>query len=116
MATKIMKCTAIAALLVSLAWSSSIGYRAALAFIVTVAAIAVLTQAVRAKQPAWIAIFAVVSTFFNPALTGFMQHAVFLWTDLACLAAFATSLVFVKSQPVLSVPSITDRTPGSESL
>jgi hypothetical protein len=116
MATKLMKCAAIAALLISLAWSSSVGYRGILAFIVTVSAIAVFTQAVRGKQPVWIALFGVVVTFFNPALTGFMQRSIFLWTDLACLVAFAASLIFLKSRPVLSIASITDRTPGSESL
>jgi hypothetical protein len=31
-------------------------------------------------------------------------------------AAFAVSLTTLKSQPLLSIPSITDRNPGSESL
>jgi hypothetical protein len=34
----------------------------------------------------------------------------------ACGAIFATSLAFLKSSPVLSMASITGRTPGSESL
>lgn len=116
MATRILKCVAIAALLTSVACSASVGYRAVLAFIVTVCAIAVLTQAVRSKQPSWVALFAMVATLLNPALTGFMQHSTFIWTDVACLVAFIASLIFVKNQPVLSIASITDRTPGSESL
>jgi hypothetical protein len=115
-ATRILKCVAIAALLTSVAWSASVGYRAVLAFVVTVGAIAVVSEAVRSKQPVWVALFAVVATLLNPALTGVMPHPAFIWTDLVCLAAFMASLIFVKSQPLLSIASITDRTPGSESL
>ena len=32
------------------------------------------------------------------------------------LVAFATSLVVLRNEPILSISSITDRTPGSESL
>lgn len=116
MATRIMKCVAIAALLVSIAWSASSNYRVVLAFIVTVGAIAVLTQAARAKKTGWVVVFTVVATLLNPALTGAMGNATFLWADLACLTAFSTSLLFLKNQPILSMASITDRTPGSESL
>jgi hypothetical protein len=115
MATKLFKCVAIAALLTSLAWSASLRCRAVLAFVVTVCTIAVMTPGGRAKHSVWVALFAVVATLLNPALTGSMQHSVFVWTDLACLVAFVTSLIFVRKQPVLSMASITDRTPGSES-
>ena len=81
MTTKIMKCIAVVALLVSAAWSAS-----------SVSAIAVMTQAAR------------------------VNDAAYQWTDLACFIAFCASLLFLKNQPLLSTASITDRTPGSESL
>lgn len=116
MTTKIMKSAAIMALVVSAAWSTSFGFRPVLAFVVTVSAIAVLTQAVRARRTGWAIVFVVVITLLNPALTGILQRSASIWTDVACLGAFVGSLVFLKSQPVLSIASITDRTPGSESL
>lgn len=116
MTTKIMKSVAIMALVVSAAWSSSFGFRLVLAFIVTVSAIAVLTQAVRARKTGWAILFAVVVTLLNPGLTGILQRSAYIWTDIVCLGAFVASLVFLKSEPTLSMASITDRTPGSESL
>jgi hypothetical protein len=61
-------------------------------------------------------LFLAIITLFNPVLTASLPRHLYLWTDLTCLAAFVASLVFLKSKPVLSIASITDRTPGSESL
>jgi hypothetical protein len=80
-----------------------------------VGAIAVVTQAARAQRYTWVVVFLVIATLLNPILTGGLPRQVFLWTDVACLVAFAASL-FLKNKPILSIASITDRTPGSESL
>lgn len=115
MFTKIMKYVSIVALLISL-WRSSFDYRMFAAFVVTIGAVAVATQAARAQRTAWAVGFGAIATVLNPIVTGQLGPPVFFWCDLVCIAAFAASLVILKAQPVLSMPSITDRTPGSESL
>jgi hypothetical protein len=45
-----------------------------------------------------------------------LSRNVFLALDLACVLAFLLSLAALRRQPMLSIPSITNRTPGSESL
>lgn len=116
MPTMIMKCVSIAALLTAVLWRGSVDYRVVLSFLMTVSAIAVIAQAVRAGKKFWLILFVMVITIFNPGMTGALSPHIYLWTDLTCLAAFVASLVFLKSKPVLSIASITDRTPGSESL
>ena len=115
MFTKIMKYASIVALLISL-WRSSFDYRILAAFIVTVGAVAVATQAARLQRTIWTVGFGAIATVLNPVVTGQLGPAVFRWCDVLCIAAFVGSLVILKAQPVLSMPSITDRTPGSESL
>src|SRR5512146_1899461 len=116
MPTIIMKCLSIAGLLTAVSWRESADYRVLLSFVMTVSAIAVIVQAARAERRAWIVLFVAIITLFNPVLTVALPHRLYLWTDLTCLAAFVASLVFLKDKPVLSIASITDRTPGSESL
>ncbi len=116
MATMIMKCISIAALFTAVSWRASVDYRVLLSFVITISAVAVITQAARARRYAWVIVFVAIATVFNPVLTGALPRQVYLWTDLACLGAFAASLVMLKNKPILSIASITDRTPGSESL
>jgi hypothetical protein len=115
MFTKIIQCAALVALLTAL-WRSSADYRMLVAFVVTVGAVAVATQAARTQRTAWAVCFGAIATVLNPIVTGLFAPALFFWCDLLCIAAFAASLVFLKPKPLLSMPSITDRTPGSESL
>ena len=115
MFTKILKYASIIALFTAL-WPSAFDYRMFVAFVVTVGAVAVAAQAARAQRTLWTVGFGAIATVLNPIVTGQLGPAVFFWSDLVCIAAFVASLVFLKSQPMLSMPSITDRTPGSESL
>jgi uncharacterized membrane protein len=115
MFTKIVKYASIVALLISL-WRFSFDYRMFAAFVVTIGAVAVATQATRAQRTAWAIAFGAIATVLNPVVTGQLGRAVFFWCDVLVIAAFAASIVFLKTQPVLSMPSITDRTPSSESL
>jgi len=114
--TIIMKYVSIAALLTAVLWSAPLDYRVLLSFVITISAVAVITQAAHAHKHAWVGLFVGIATIFNPILTGALPRPVYLWIDLACLAAFTSSLLVLKNQPVLSIASITDRTPGSESL
>jgi hypothetical protein len=111
-----MKWLSLSALLIALLWQSSVDYRFVIGSVVTIGAIAVITQAAQQRKHIWVGLFVLVATLFNPVLTGTLPYELRLWTDVACLAAFAASLVVLKNKPTLSIVSITDRTPGSESL
>jgi hypothetical protein len=116
MPTMIMKIVSIASLLTAVLWSGSHDYRALLSFVITVSAVAVIVQASRAGKRSWVIVFTIIATFLNPALTGSLPRHLYLWIDLTCAAVFIASLIMLKSKPLLSIASITDRTPGSESL
>jgi hypothetical protein len=45
-----------------------------------------------------------------------LSRKTFLWLDWLCLMTFMVSLLALKWQPVLSMPSITNRVPGREAL
>ena len=91
-------------------------YAALLSFFVCVAALVVVGQAIQSKNYIWIAIFGAVCALFNPVFPVAMSPNIFLITDIVCAALFASSLLLLKTMPRMSVLSITDRTPGSESL
>jgi hypothetical protein len=88
-----------------------------LGFVVCLGAVVVVMQAVRAKKFIWAGGFAGIALFFNPLLPVLPFNGE--WGRLLVLvsiAPFAVSLAALKTQPLLSIPSITDRNPGSESL
>jgi hypothetical protein len=116
MFTKIMKWLSITALLVGLLLRSSTTYQIALEFVVCVSALLVVTQMGRAGKYFWAAGFLAIAVLFNPIAPIALSRKSFLWLDWVCLAAFLLSLAAVKRQATLSIPSITYRTPGSESL
>jgi hypothetical protein len=61
--------------------------------------------------------FLSIALLFNPAIPVIpLANRLGLLTIVLAAAAFAVSLTKLKSQPLLSIPSITDRNPGSESL
>ena len=116
MANKITKYVAMASLLTILVWRSASDVRLVLTFMVCAGAILIAVQAFRAQQPAWMALFSAIALLFNPVLPIRMPTGIAFWSDLTCLVMFAVSL-FLVNQPVkMSIASITDRTPGSESL
>jgi hypothetical protein len=98
-------------------WQYAPTYQLPLRFVVGVGAILVATQAVRAKRNAWATGFYAIAAVFNPFVPAIsMSGKPALLAVVGTAAAFAISLVMPKTQPVLSIPSITDRTPGSVSL
>ena len=115
MFAKIIKTVAAVGLLTALFWRSP-NYAALLSFFVCVAALVVIGQAIQSRNPIWIATFVAVCALFNPVFPVPMSRNAFLITDIVCAALFATSLVLIKTMPRMSILSITDRTPGSESL
>ena len=118
MFTTIMKWVSIAGLLVAaLSWGSAVNHQFLLAFAVFTGALVVAQQAVRAKHYLWTTAFVAIALLFNPVMpVPRPSGGLFLLMIFVCLVPFAISLAALKTRPLLSIPSITDRTPGSESL
>jgi hypothetical protein len=114
--TKILKWIAIAALLLALFGHPFAQSRQLLQFAVLGGAAAVFVQAVRAGKYVWIGLIAAVACIFNPIRPISFSPSVFLFMDAATLVLFMVSLQGLETRPRLSIASITDRTPGSESL
>lgn len=88
-----------------------------LGFVVCLGAGVVAIQAARAKKYVWAGGFAAIALVFNPLAPVLPLGGE--WGRLLVLVSivpFAASLVALRTQPLLSIPSITDRNPGSESL
>jgi hypothetical protein len=98
-------------------WGVALNYALLLTVVVFLGAIVVLQQAVSERKYVWAAGFAAIAIVFNPAAPLFQASGDwFRVTALVCTAVFAISLIALKARPVLSIASITDRNPGSESL
>ena len=118
MHTKVMKWVAIVALLLAVVfWHSAPAYQGALNLVVSVAAAVVLIQAFQAKKYRWAAGFLGIALLFNPAMPVFRLAGGFtLSLVILAITPFAVSLVALRPRPLMSIPSITDRNPGSRSL
>jgi Family of unknown function (DUF6804) len=116
MLTKIMKWVSVTVLLLAALWRPSQGYQAMFEILICVSAILVVVQAVHTGKYFWAAGFASIAVLFNPIVPVALSHKAFLWLDVVCLLAFLLSLAALRRQTILSIPSITNRTPGSESL
>jgi len=116
--TKMMKLVSIAALLfAAVLWSYAPDFGLVLRFVIALSAVLVGTQAIRARKYSWAIGFYALAVLFNPfaaviSTSGKLSQALVL----AAVAPFVMSLNALKTQPLLSIPSITDRRPGSESL
>jgi len=116
MLTKVIKWSAIAALIGAALSRSLPGFGIILQFVVAVAAVVVLTQAAKMRRYLWMTLFLIVACLFNPVFpVPFSQYASSMATTFAALLFFF-SLELLKPTPRLSIASITDRMPGSESL
>jgi hypothetical protein len=87
-----------------------------LEILVCVSALMVVAQAWRDGKYLWAAGFVAIAALFNPVLPVSISRNAFLWLDALCIVTFLISLAVLKRHPILSIPSITNRTPGSESL
>lgn len=113
-----MKFLGIAAAVIGLLVGSSAGHRSLFLVAVCAGAIAACMQAVRARRYLWTTAFAALALIFNPVLRGALtiDPALFLVLDATAVILFIVSLQVLKNRPRMSLASITDRTPGSESL
>lgn len=118
MQTKVMKCVSIAALLLAaIFWSVAPDYQVELDWVVCAGAAFVLIQAFQAKKYPWAAGFLALALLFNPVLPIFpLAGALSLSLVLLAVAPFAISMVSLQPRPLLSIPSITNRNPRSQSL
>ncbi len=117
MFTNIMKSVAIAALLLALLWRPSAGYELVLQVVISISAAMVMLQAAFSGRFAAAGTFLAMAVLFNPVVPVTFSDSTARWVNFGCVMMFALSLVLVSAgKPRLSIPSITDRTPGSESL
>lgn len=115
---KIMKWASLAALLLAIAFRRLVPeYLIVPQLVIFIGASVVLLQGIHERKYAWATAFAVIAVVFNPILILVPNAGVqFFVMVSACFATFALALATLKTPPLLSIPSITDRTPGSESL
>jgi hypothetical protein len=116
MLTKTIKWSAIAALIGGAFLRPSHGYGFLLQFVVAAAAVVVLTQAATMHRHVWMILFLVVAGLFNPIFPVPFSNYIFAIASTFAVFLFFFSLEFLQPKPRLSIASITDRAPGSESL
>ena len=118
MHARVMKLFSISALLLAvLLWKSATTYRREIDLVVCVAAVMVLTQAFQDKRYSWAAGFLAIALLFNPLapvfqLTGLAGLSIVVFSTVP----FTMALVELRPHRLMSMPSITDRNPGSRSL
>ncbi len=116
MLTIIMKSVAVATLLAGVFLRLPPNLRDYVGFVVTAAAVFVLIQAVILRKYVWAGAFLGVVCIFNP-----LQPVGFSLTTLAVLEVmsaclFAISLYSVRTRPRMTIASITEASPRTESL
>jgi len=118
MRTRLVKWLCIAVLFVAFILSPWIAeYQLVIRLVVCAGAAVVALQAFRAGRQQWAIGFLVLALLFNPAVPIFaLGGSLGIPAIVLAATSFAVSLSLLKSRPLLSIPSITDRTPGSESL
>jgi hypothetical protein len=118
MRTRIVKWLCIAVLFVAFVlWQWIADYAFPLRAVVCSGAAVVAVQAFHSAKHRWTICFLAIALLFNPAIPVLpLANTPGLLAIVLATAAFAVSLTKLKSLPLLSIPSITDRNPGSESL
>ncbi len=114
--TTIMKCAAIVALLAGMFWQPSPNLRSYLDFVVAAGAGFVLVQAIHVRKFWWATAFAVVIVLFNPIQSIAFSFGFMLALQILTAAVFAVSLQLLKTSPRLTIASITEANPRTESL
>jgi len=92
-------------------------YERVFGFIVATGAVLVAIQATRARKYRWVAGLYAIAIAFNPVVPlGVFSGSCGLAIVVGALALFAFSTHMLKTQPLMSMASTTDRNPGSRSL
>jgi len=116
MFTRIVKWSAMAALIGGLFSRSVPSFGLVLQFAIVSAAGVVLTQAATMRRYVWMGLFVVVVCLFNPVFPVPFSSYMFAIVTAFALLLFFFSVELLQPKPRLSIASITDRMPGSESL
>jgi hypothetical protein len=116
MFTKVIKCSAIAALIGGVLSRSTPDFGLVLRFVVAAAAVVVLIQAATMRRYVWMTLFLIVAGLFNPFFPVPFSDYVFGIASVFAVLVFFFSLEHLQPKPRLSVASITGRIRGSESL
>lgn len=116
MLSKIVKWTAIAALIGGVFARSTTGFAVVFEFAVMAASVVVLTQAASLGRYIWMTTFFVVACLFNPVFPVPFSSNIFWATSGVASLFFFCSLGALQTKPKLSIVSITGLLPGSESL
>src|SRR5258707_217008 len=113
MFTNVMKSVAIGALLLALLWRPSPGYELVLQLVICISAMMVMLQAAFSGKFVLGGTFLAMAVLFNPVVPVELSGGTTRWVNSACVMMFGLSLILLSaSKPRLSIPSITDRTPG----
>ena len=116
MLTTIMKYVAIATLLTGMFWRLPPNLRSYLDFVITAAAVFVLVQAVSFRKYAWAAIFVLVACVFNPVQPIGFSFSVLIALQVISATLFAVSLVALRTSPRMTIASIIQANPRTQSL
>ena len=116
MLTTIMKYVAIATLLAGLFWKFVPHARIYLDFVVAAGAVFVLVQAVNLRKYWWVTGFSAIILLFNPIRPIELSFATTVVLQMLTAAVFAVSLQLLKTSPRLTIASITEANPRTESL
>jgi hypothetical protein len=114
--TKIIKWSAIGALIGGGFLYSDYSYRLLSQFVVVAAAAVVLTQAAKMRRFVWMTLFLSVVLLFNPIVAVPFSNYIFGLVSIFAVILFFFSLELLRPKSMLSIASITDRMPGSKSL
>ncbi|MFY9673604.1 MAG: hypothetical protein WAK13_04085 [Terriglobales bacterium] len=115
MLTKIIKWSAIAALREGGFWYSISSCRLLSQFAVAAGTV-VLTQAARMRRYVWITLLLLAVCLFNPVASSPFSNYITGIASAFTVLLFFFSLELLQPKRRLSIASITDRMPGSESL
>jgi hypothetical protein len=117
MLTTIMKYVAIATLLVGMFWwRIPANLRTYLDFAITAGAVFVLVQAVSLRKYWWVVAFVGITCLFNPIQPIGFSFGTLLALQLMSVALFAVSLRLLRTDPRMTIASITETHRRTESL
>jgi hypothetical protein len=116
MLTTIMKYAAIVTLLTGMFWRLPPNLRSYLDFVVAAGAVFALVQAINLRKYWWMAGFVAVIFLFNPIWPIGFSFAFTVAVQIVTASVFAVSLQMLKTSPRLTIASITEANPRTESL
>lgn len=116
MFTTTMKWAAIAALVIGMLWRMSFNHLSYLNFVIAVGAALVVVQAANLRKYWWVVVFVAIACIFNPILPIDFSFKATVGLQIMSAAIFASSLQFLHTEPKMTIASITEANPKTESL